>query len=195
MVMKVEPLKAAIEQLRSEGPCKVYVLSPQGQRFTQQTAREFASAQERIVLICGRYAGIDQRVSAYADGEISLGDYILNGGEIAAAAVIEATSRLKPGVLGNAVSSERDSFSEENLECPQFTRPREIDGMKVPEVLTSGHHENIKRFEQAVSRVKSALLRPDLRQKPTDKDLAQVSALEDSELKALGIHREQLETL
>jgi tRNA (guanine37-N1)-methyltransferase len=192
MVMKVEPLKSAIDQLRAAGPCRVFVLTPQGRRFDQAMARDFAAGPEPIVLICGRYAGIDQRVSAYADGEISIGDYILNGGEIAACAIIESSARLRPGVLGNSVSCERDSFSDGALECPQFTRPREFDGMRVPEVLTSGHHENVRRFEQTVSRVRTWLLRPDLG-RASENDLAELRKLEDAELKALGLTRTQLE--
>lgn len=202
MVMKVEPLQAAVASLRAQGPCRVVVLSPQGRLWNQALAREYADCLERIVLICGRYAGIDHRFTVTADDEISLGDFILNGGEVAACAVIESVARLKPGVLGNDLSAVRDSFSrmesgEALLECPQFTRPREIGGLKVPSPLLSGHHENIRRFELAVARVRTLLLRPDLcaggRALPDDLKL--IEALADDELKSLGLTREQLQQL
>jgi tRNA (guanine37-N1)-methyltransferase len=201
MVMKVEPLLAAVDSLRVQEPCRVVVLSPQGRRWNQALAREYAAVSERVVLVCGRYAGIDNRFTVQADDEISLGDFILNGGEVAACAIIESVARLQPGVLGNDLSATRDSFSEPLLECPQFTRPREIGGLKVPAVLLGGHHEKIHRFERAVAVVRTALRRPDLLPAGTSKDLDvrreanELEVLEDAELKALGITREQLARL
>src|SRR5665213_3454739 len=123
MVMKVEPLLAAVNQLRAAGDCHVVVMTPQGRPWTQKLVGEYAALNKRVVLVCGRYAGVDQRFSAFADDEISLDDFILNGGEVAACAVIGAVARLHPGVLGNKVSVMNDSFSAGLLESPQFTRP------------------------------------------------------------------------
>lgn len=199
MVMKVEPLRQAVMQLRQDGTCRVVVLGPQGRLWTQAVAREYAAlGDERIVLICGRYAGIDNRfTTTFADDEISVGDYILNGGEIAACAVIESTARLKPGVLGNKNSAARDSFSDGLLECPQFTRPREVEGLPVPSPLLSGHHEQIRRFERAVSVVRTTLLRPELvpRELPLSSELRELESLQDEELKVLGLKRTQLTEL
>lgn len=198
MVMKVEPLLAAVTRLRAEGDCHVAVLSPQGRPWTQKLVERYSRLNKRVVLVCGRYAGVDQRFSAFADDEISLGDFILNGGEVAACAVIESVARLQPGVLGNSVSVERDSFSGDGLlESPQFTRPREIEGMKVPSPLLTGHHEKIREFEKAVSLVRTALVRPDLLTvKPAlSREIDMLEALEDSELRALGMERVKLQEL
>jgi tRNA (guanine37-N1)-methyltransferase len=197
MVMKVEPLTRAVDSLRALERCRVIVLSPQGRRWNQALAREYASLRERIVLVCGRYAGIDNRFTVAMDDEISLGDFILNGGEVAACALIESVARLKPGVLGNGASIVNDSFSEDRLECPQFTRPREIHGLKVPSPLLSGHHQKIHEFEKAVSLVRTALLRPDLLDgRPSLREEVEVlEELEDAELKSLGVSREQLARL
>ncbi len=198
MVMKVEPLAAAIESLKHLAPLKVAVLTPQGSLWSQARARSWAKEEAHGVLVCGRYAGIDQRfVSLFADEQISLGDYILNGGEVAACAVIESVARLVPGVLGNEASFIKDSFTEGLLECPQFTRPREVLGLPVPAPLMSGHHARIERFEHSVALLKTALLRPDLadpswRLAEAFKD---VESLSDLELKSLGFKRSDLETL
>src|SRR5262249_25870175 len=131
MVMKPEPLAAAIESLAK--PVNVVVLTPQGRVWDQARARQWAARGGHVALVCGRYAGIDQRfIAKYADEEISLGDFVLNGGELAALAVIESVTRLLPGALGNSVSCEKDSFSNGRLEAPQFTRPREWSGLPVP---------------------------------------------------------------
>jgi tRNA (guanine37-N1)-methyltransferase len=198
MVMKVEPLLESVRKLRAEGECYVAVLTPQGRPWSQKLVEEFAALNKRVVLVCGRYAGVDQRFSAFADDEISLGDFILNGGEVAACAVIESVARLQPGVLGNSVSVERDSFSGDGLlESPQFTRPREIEGMKVPSPLLSGHHDKIREFERAVSLVRTALVRPDLlgATPPMGREIDLLEALEDCELKSLGMQRRQLQEL
>ncbi len=194
MVMKVEPLVKAVTSLRAQGVQKVMLLTPQGRRWNQSLAREYAQAHEHVALVCGRYAGIDQRFHAFADAEISLGDFILNGGEVAACAIIESVVRLRPGVLGNPLSAASDSFSEDLLECPQFTRPREVEGMRVPAPLLSGNHMKIRAFELAVARVRTRLLRSDLMSEITDlsQDVALLAALEDSELKAVGLNRTDL---
>jgi tRNA (guanine37-N1)-methyltransferase len=163
MVMKPEPLVAAIEAARQRQPgARVVLLSPQGAPFAQRKAQEMAG-RGALVLVCGRYEGVDERVLGWVDEEISLGDFVLNGGEIAALAVIEAVARLVPGVLGNELSTQAESFSAEGLlEGPQYTRPPEFRGLKVPEVLLSGDHGKIARWrkEQAVARTRER--RPDL---------------------------------
>jgi tRNA (guanine37-N1)-methyltransferase len=163
MVMKPEPLVAAIEAARQRQPgARVVLLSPQGAPLAQGKAQEMAG-RGALVLVCGRYEGVDERVLGWVDEEISLGDFVLNGGEIAALAVIEAVARLVPGVLGNELSAQAESFSAEGLlEGPQYTRPPEFRGLKVPEVLLSGDHGKIARWrkEQAVARTRER--RPDL---------------------------------
>ena len=196
MVMKVEPLAAAVKAA-GEG-ARVFILSPQGRPWTQQEASEWAQQGGHRVLVCGRYAGIDQRFRVlHAEDEISLGDFILNGGEVAACAVIESVVRLLPGTLSNSESAKKDTFSNGLLECPQFTRPREVGGLNVPEPLLSGNHARIKEFEQAVSEVRTALLRPDLLDDEFDltRALKIVSALSDPELVSLSLTRADLKAL
>jgi tRNA (guanine37-N1)-methyltransferase len=163
MVMKPEPLVAAIEAARQRGPgARVVLLSPQGPRFNQGKAQELAD-QGALILVCGRYEGVDERVLRWVDEELSLGDFVLTGGEIAALAVIDAIARLVPGVLGNELSAQSESFSGEGLlEGPQYTRPPEFRGLRVPEVLLSGDHEKIAQWrqDQAVARTRER--RPDL---------------------------------
>jgi tRNA (guanine37-N1)-methyltransferase len=167
MLLKPRPVFEAVEAILPvrSGGSRVVVLSAQGRQFTQALAREYA-ALERLVLVCGRYEGIDERVAEHlADDELSIGDFVLSGGELAAALVIDAVGRLLPGVLGNEGSCWNESFSGENgtgLDCPQYTRPAEFRGWKVPEVLLEGNHEEIKRWRRAASRKKTLRLRPDL---------------------------------
>lgn len=162
MVMKPEPLVAAIEHARSQQPsARVILLTPRGRVFDQRIAREF-SRQREIVLVCGRYEGIDERVSAFVDDEISIGDYTLSGGEPAAAVVIDAVARLLPGVLGNENSAAEESFTDGLLEYPQYTRPEDFRGMKVPEVLLSGDHERIRQWRRQKSIEATRARRPDL---------------------------------
>ncbi len=141
------------------------LLSAQGERFGQALAQDFAALDD-LLLICGRYEGVDERVAEHlADYELSIGDFVLSGGELAAAIVVDAVARLLPGVLGNEESARNESFGQDNegfLDCPQYTRPAEFRGWKVPEVLLGGNHEEIKRWRRAASREKTERLRPDL---------------------------------
>lgn len=162
MVMKPEPLVAAIEAARQRNhKARIILLAPQGRVFTQSEAQRLTQEQE-IVLVCGRYEGIDERVKSFVDEEISIGDYTLSGGEPAANVVIDAVARLIPGVLGNEDSPLDDSFSHGLLEYPQYTRPEEFRGMKVPEVLLSGDHQRIKQWRHEQSIEITRALRPDL---------------------------------
>lgn len=162
MVMKPEPLVAAIKDARDKNPnARVILLAPQGRVFNQGEAARLAQEQA-IVLICGRYEGIDERVKAFVDEELSVGDYTLSGGEPAAIIVIDAVARLIPGVLGNENSPIDESFSNGLLEYPQYTRPEEFRGMKVPEVLLSGDHQRIKQWRQQKSVELTRARRPDL---------------------------------
>ncbi len=163
MVMKPEPLVGAIEAAKEREPqAKVVLLSPQGRRFDQDKALEL-SRMPALVLVCGRYEGVDERVLRWVDEELSLGDFVLTGGELAALAVVDAVARLLPGVLGNELSAQSESFAGEGLlEGPQYTRPPEFRGLRVPEVLLSGDHARIAgwRREQAMARTRER--RPDL---------------------------------
>jgi tRNA (guanine37-N1)-methyltransferase len=166
MVLMVEPVVACVEsvQAAAETAGSLILLSPQGRKLDQALVEDLAGRQ-RLVLLCGRYEGFDQRVSEILQPEeISIGDYILNGGEVAAMAIIEAVIRLIPGVLGHDESSRRDSFStaERWLEGPQYTRPREFRGRAAPEVLLSGNHEAIARWRQEQSWLKTTKHRSDL---------------------------------
>jgi tRNA (guanine37-N1)-methyltransferase len=144
---------------------RLILLSAQGQRFTQSTARRLSQYDE-LFLICGRYEGVDERVAEHlADEELSIGDFVLSGGELAAALVLDCVARLLPGVLGNEDSALQESFSDPGLlDCPQFTRPAEFRGWKVPEVLLSGNHEEIRNWRRQAARDKTAKNRPDLLQ-------------------------------
>jgi len=214
MVLKLEPLAEAVESLgiagkaeRNEGREQVVLLSAQGGRFTQAVAREFAGL-ERLVLLCGRYEGVDERVSELlCDGELSIGDYVLSGGELAAAIVVDATARLLPGVLGNEASSEYESFGVADdpavaktsldsgaqggppssvhgsgglLDYPHYTRPPEFRGLAVPEVLTQGDHAAIRRWRRERALEKTWRNRPDLLPG------AQLSEVDRRFLKGLG---------
>lgn len=164
MVMKPEPLVRAIESVRAlEGPpAFVVLLTPQGQRFSQRIAADLAR-KERLILVCGRYEGVDERVRELAvDQEISIGDYVLSGGEAAALVVLDATARLIPGVLGDEQSAQEESFSGGLLEYPQYTRPREFMGLSVPGVLLSGDHRKIAQWRRRKSLERTWLRRPDL---------------------------------
>jgi tRNA (guanine37-N1)-methyltransferase len=183
MVLKAEPIFDAVESIwpgrrertgvnplcagkgigSGESGRQVVLLSAQGRKFDQAKAREFAGLEE-LLLICGRYEGVDERVAEHlADEELSIGDYVLSGGELAAAVVVDCVARLQEGVLGNRDSAVYESFGENGLlDCPQYTRPAEFRGWKAPEVLLGGNHEEIRRWRREAAREKTARLRPDL---------------------------------
>jgi len=165
MLMKIDPLRQAIAAARAAtGNAKVIYLSPQGQRFSHDKAVELAS-EEALILVAGRYEGVDERlVEADVDEEISIGDYVLSGGELAAMVVIDAVCRQLPGVLGHSQSAEEDSYANGLLDCPHYTRPEDYQGKMVPDVLLSGDHDKIRRWrlKQALGRTWER--RPDLLQ-------------------------------
>ncbi|MCC6503178.1 MAG: tRNA (guanosine(37)-N1)-methyltransferase TrmD, partial [Deltaproteobacteria bacterium] len=176
MVMKAEPIVAAIEAAKEGMPRATVILTtPQGERLTQTLVSEL-SRLPGLIIVCGRYEGYDERIRAFADREISIGDYVLSGGEIPALAIIDSVARLIPGVLGEIASSEADSFSAGLLEYPQYTRPEEFRGMRVPEVLLSGNHANIEKWRRRESIRRTLLKRP---------DLIALAGLTDKELGAL----------
>jgi tRNA (guanine37-N1)-methyltransferase len=169
MLLKPEPIFDAVEAIWPERPAgaKVVLLSAQGRLFDQAVARELSTASE-LLLICGRYEGVDERVAEkLADEEISIGNYVLSGGELAAAVVIDTVARLQPGVLGNEASTVWESFSGHGnganlLDCPQYTRPAEFRGSRVPDILLSGNHEEIRKWRRKAAEEKTARMRPDL---------------------------------
>jgi len=163
MVMRVEPIASAIDAVNAQHPGLWRILmTPQGEVFDQSLARELAGRSPGLMLIAGRYEGIDERVRSLVDQEISVGDYVLSGGEIPAMTVIEAVGRLIPGVLGNPESLDEESFADGTLEYPQYTRPEEFRGMRVPEILLSGDHGKIREWRAAESKRRTARRRPDL---------------------------------
>ena len=166
MVMNVEPIARAIAAIKKEVPdTRTILLSPGGRPFDQEKAREL-SGLSSLTLICGRYEGIDDRVRLhYVDEEISIGDYVLTGGELPAMVLVEAISRLVPGVLGDPESVVEESFSNDLLEYPQYTRPQDYEGFKVPEILVSGDPKKIRDWQKAQSLKKTAQVRPDLLEK------------------------------
>ena len=164
MVMAVEPLRSTIRAARDNAAAnaRVALLSPQGRVLDQQAMRELAQ-REDLILVCGRYEGIDERlIELEIDEEWSIGDYVLSGGELAAAVMIDAVTRLLPGVLGDELSAQQDSFSEGLLDCQHYTRPEQVEGMAVPPVLMSGDHEAIERWRKKQSLGRTWLRRPDL---------------------------------
>jgi tRNA (guanine37-N1)-methyltransferase len=167
MLLKPAPIFEAVESVWPERTPdqRLVLLSAQGQRFNQETARRYSGFKE-LFLICGRYEGVDERVAEHlADEELSIGDFVLSGGEIGAALVVDCVARLLPGVLGNEDSTIQESFSQATLlDCPQYTRPAEYRGWKVPDVLLSGNHEQIRQWRSQAAREKTARNRPDLLQ-------------------------------
>ncbi|MHB8124193.1 MAG: tRNA (guanosine(37)-N1)-methyltransferase TrmD [Desulfitobacteriaceae bacterium] len=162
MVLKPEPIYAAVRALpEAVGLRKVILLTPQGRVFRQSMAEEWSKCAE-IVLICGHYEGFDERIRELADEEVSLGDFVLTGGELAAMVIIDAITRLIPGVLGEAASSLEDSYSNGLLEYPQYTRPMEFEGKRVPDILISGHHAHINSWRRKEALRRTFLRRPDL---------------------------------
>ncbi len=187
MVMKPEPLAAAIRAARDKAPrASVILLSPQGRLFDQQTAAQLAATQE-LILICGRYEGIDERISEqFVDLELSIGDLVLTGGELAAMVVMDAVTRLIPGALGNEDSAEQDSFRHGRLDHAHYTRPPLFEGRPVPEVLLSGHHERVAQWRRADALMRTLIKRP---------DLLRGSTLNDEEVKLLEDWRLEIDKL
>jgi tRNA (guanine37-N1)-methyltransferase len=163
MVMKAEPLAACIESVKAGNPASTVVMtSPHGRPLTHSIAREL-SGRSGLIIVCGRYEGIDERIrTLYIEDDISLGDFVLSGGEIAAMAIVDAVTRLIPGALGSSESAETDSFGDGLLEYPHYTRPPEFKGLAVPAPLLSGHHEQIRKWRRKESLRKTRMLRPDL---------------------------------
>ncbi len=163
MVMKVEPLAACIDAVKAASPnAKVILTTPRGRPFNQHMAREL-SEEDSLVIVCGRYEGVDERIrELFVDYEISIGDFVLTGGELAAMVIVDAVTRLVPGVLGGEDSAAGDSFSDGLLEYPQYTRPPEFRGLAVPQVLLSGNHGDISRWRRHQSLEKTLEARPDL---------------------------------
>ena len=176
MVLAPEPIFGAVEQVDPVRP--LYLLSPGGRRLDQALAREL-SAGGGFSLLCGRYEGVDQRVVDHlCDGELSIGDVVLAGGEVAAMLVIEAVARLVPGVMGNEASAADESFTDGLLEYPQYTRPADFRGWQVPDVLRSGDHDRVRRWRLAQAVLRTAAQRPDL--------LEARGGLREAEVQALG---------
>jgi tRNA (guanine37-N1)-methyltransferase len=157
MLLKPEPLFAAVEAAKKNDPSAlVLLMTPRGERWTQAAAQAMAKEEKSLIVICGRYEGYDERITSIVDRQISIGDYVLTGGEIPAMVVVDSITRLIPGVLGGETSAEIESFSDgETLEYPQYTRPAEFRGLKVPDVLQSGHHGEIATWRQKNSFKKS----------------------------------------
>ncbi len=167
MVMAAQPIVSALESLKKEGNPRTVLLTPRGKPFRQRDAVRLAK-EERLILVCGRYEGVDERITSQIDEEISIGDFILNGGEVAAMAVVESVFRLLPGAVGSPESLESESFEENLLGYPQYTRPEEFRGEKVPDVLLSGHHKKIDRFRMERRIERTVQMRPDLLERSAD---------------------------
>jgi len=177
MVMKIEPIYRALKQIKEKirGTVKVILLSPQGRKFTQSVVKELAQVKN-LILLCGHYEGVDERVREYlVDEEISIGDYVLSGGELPAMVVVDAVARTLPGVLGSEDSVKEDSFYQGLLDYPQYTRPADFMGWKIPLVLLSGNHQDIKRWRRKKMLEKTLKKRADLLKEaeltPEDKEL------------------------
>lgn len=161
MLIRCDPVIDCLKSIANYQQALKIITSPSGITFNQKVAQKYSN-NEHIIIICGHYEGIDSRVLNYVDEEVSIGDYVLTGGEMAACVIIDAVSRLVDGVLGNNESKISESFDEDLLEYPQYTRPLEYDGYTVPEVLISGHHENIRKWRRYESIKKTFIVRPDL---------------------------------
>jgi tRNA (guanine37-N1)-methyltransferase len=184
MVMKPDPIFRAVEAVTTSedcvGPARILLMTPQGETFTQSRARELAQ-EEHLVLICGRYEGVDERVREHLiTDELSIGDFVLTGGELPALVVLDAVARLIPGVLGAEESPQQDSFTDDLLEYPHYTRPANFRGWTVPDVLLSGHHEEVERWRRRQSLLRTMIRRPDLFRRHT---------LTVEELVLLGLER------
>jgi tRNA (guanine37-N1)-methyltransferase len=161
LVMMIQPIYDCMEAVLEGGSARRVLMTPRGRTLNQKIAREL-SKDDRLVLLCGHYEGVDERVMNIIDDEISVGDYVLTGGELPAMVLVDCVSRLIPGVLGCEQSAQDESFSEDLLEYPQYTRPASFRGMDVPEILLNGHHAKIQAWRQEQARLKTALNRPDL---------------------------------
>jgi len=188
MVMKPEPFFAAVEELRcpAQSGCaeEIVLLTPQGQPFTQDIARDL-STKDHLILLCGHYEGVDERVREHlATRRVSIGDYVLTGGELPAMILIDAVTRLLPGALGAEEAAESDSFADGLLEYPHYTRPADFRGWTVPEILLSGHHDQIRRWRRKESLRRTRALRPDLFDKLdlTDEDRELLDEIDDEGL-------------
>lgn len=197
MVFRPEVAAAAVARARERGPTHVIHLSPQGRVLDDRRVRELAT-RPGLTFLCGRYAGVDQRVlNSEIDEELSIGDYVLSGGELAALVVIDAVARRLPGVLGHHLSAEQDSFAEGLLEGPLFTRPREWRGHRVPEVLFSGHHDRISQWQRMVGALTTLVRRPELLRAWSRAQLEELRAfwrampVEDREVCGLGGLRDE----
>ncbi len=168
MVLKPEPLLRAVEHVKSDGvPTRVILMSPQGRVFTQAEAKGLAINSGRLLFLAGRYEGVDERVLSLVDDELSIGDYVLTGGELPALVIIDAVVRLIPGALGDEESSAEESFQAGTLDFPHYTRPAEWMGMKVPEALLSGNHAEIARWRRKQALKRTLARRPELLEKET----------------------------
>lgn len=161
MLLMPQPIFDTMDKIPHDDKARVILLDPAGKKFDQKMAEELAT-EDQLIFLCGHYEGYDERIKTLVTDEISLGDFVLTGGEVAATVMIDAITRLIPGVLGKQASYEDDSFSSGLLEYPQYTRPEDFRGMKVPEVLMSGHHENIRKWRLRESLKKTMERRPDL---------------------------------
>lgn len=183
MIMLAEPLEKTIQKVQHKNS-KIIYMSPQGDVLTDAKARSLAK-EEHLIIICGRYGGIDQRIiNAYVDEELSIGDYVLSGGELGALVAIDAISRMVPGVLGHSESANQDSFSAGLLEHPNFTRPRHYLGEEVPEILLGGNHKLIENWKQKVSALTTLVKRPDLFQAYLEEENAKYSQLKKKKTEA-----------
>lgn len=192
MIMLYEPLAKSIDHLKAQNKCgKVIYLSPHGTKLTSAWAQTAAGQNQPLTLVSGRYGGVDQRfIEEYVDEEISIGDFILCGGELPAMCLMESVSRFLPNVLGNELSSQNESFQEGLLEAPQFTRPADLDVGSVPKTLLEGHHKKINELRQSLALVVSHLKRPDLttgREEEVKKAAKELSRLSEKELFSCGI--------
>lgn len=182
MVMKPEPVFEAVEHIKSDGIERLVILmTPQGKVFNQQMARKLSREKRGLLFICGRYEAIDERVRNIVDEEISIGDYVLTGGELPALVIIDAVSRLLPGVLGNYGSTLEESFEWGILDYPHYTRPPEFRGMKVPEILLSGDHEAIRRWRRKEALRRTLERRPELLEKAvlSEEDLILIKEIKE----------------
>lgn len=190
MVLRPEPIAAALKTIQKEaGSGRIVLLSPQGRQFSQEMAKEWAE-EGHLIFICGHYKGVDERIKKrYVHEEVSIGDYVLTGGELPALVIIDAVVRLIPGVLGDLESAEGDSFYKGLLDHPHYTRPEDFEGMKVPEVLLSGHHEQIRLWRRKESLRKTVENRPDLLEAAplSDEDRLLLDEIRTERMKTRGI--------